>query len=275
MTKTASLLDSFTSWLELRGYRPGTIKQYDYDIKRFLDWLKKSPIEVTEGEISSYLVHIKSDRKLSNSTMLRRIASLRTFYDCLVDQGFLGNNPVSVRRPRVRRRLPSVLSRQEMNLLLASAKNERDWLLTMMLYSTGARVSEISGLRWEDVELEEGTAMIRAGKGGKDRIVLFNSEAAAGLKRYGESRNPEGRIFDLSTRSIQRIIKEMARGAGIRKPVTPHLLRHSVATHLLESGADLRAIQELLGHASLSTTQIYTHISREHLKKEYKKLWAS
>jgi len=274
MVNYTKILENFVSWMELRGYSPGTIRQYFYDAKRFLRWLKKDPTKVGEQEISEYLLKIKSERVLSNSTMLRRIASLRTFYEFLVDQGMMETNPVTIRRPRVRRKLPSVLSREEIERLIMSGKNERDRLLLRLLYATGARVSEISTLRWEDVNINERTAVIRGGKGGKDRIVLFDEKTASELAKYKSEHGGQGRIFPLSPRTIQRIVKMAAARAGLDKEVHPHTLRHSMATHLLESGADLRAIQELLGHASLSTTQIYTHVSREHLKKEYEKLWS-
>ncbi|RLG50083.1 MAG: integrase [Thermoproteota archaeon] len=207
--------------------------------------------------------------------MLRRIASLRTFYEFLVDQGIVETNPVTIRRPRVRRKLPSVLSREEIEKLISAGRSERDRLLLRLLYATGARVSEISALRWEDINIKDRTAVIRGGKGGKDRIVLFDEVTARELAEYRRKHGGQGRIFPLSPRTIQRIVKMAAARAGLRKEVHPHTLRHSIATHLLESGADLRAIQELLGHASLSTTQIYTHVSREHLKKEYEKLWSN
>ncbi len=275
MANNTELLNAFVSWMELRGYRPGTIRQYSYDVKRFLSWLKKDPTGVGEQEISAYLLKIKSDRNLSNTTMLRRIASLRTFYEFLVDQGIMETNPVTIRRPRVRRKLPSVLSREEIEKLISAGRRERDRLLLRLLYVTGARVSEISALRWEDINIKDRTAVIRGGKGGKDRIVLFDEVTARELAEYRRKHGGQGRIFPLSPRTIQRIVKMAAARAGLRKEVHPHTLRHSIATHLLESGADLRAIQELLGHASLSTTQIYTHVSREHLKKEYEKLWSN
>ncbi len=273
MVSNSEIIGAFVSWMELRGYSPGTVRQYSYDVKRFLSWLKKDPKEANEEEISEYFLKIKSERRLSNSTMLRRIASLRTFYEFLVDKGMIEANPVTIKRPRVRRKLPSILSREEVKRLISAGRNERDRLLLRLLYSTGARVSEISSLRWEDIDLNERTAVIRGGKGGKDRIVLFDEATAKELERYRKKHEGKGRIFPVSPRTIQRIVKVAAARAGLRKEVHPHTLRHSLATHLLESGADLRAIQELLGHASLSTTQIYTHVSKEHLKREYEKLW--
>ncbi|HDD68973.1 MAG TPA: hypothetical protein ENG61_01275 [Candidatus Korarchaeota archaeon] len=243
MVNSAEILDAFVAWMELRGYRPGTIRQYFYDVKRFLNWLKKDPTKVTEQEISAYLLKIKSERSLSNSTLLRRIASLRTFYEFLVDQGMIETNPVTIRRPRVRRKLPRVLSREEVERLISAGKSERDRLLLRLLYATGARVSEISSLRWEDVNLKERTAIIRGGKGGKDRIVLFDEKTAQELEKYKEKRGGQGRIFPLSPRTIQRIVKMAAARAGLRKDIHPHTLRHCLhpETRVLTSNGFLPA----------------------------------
>lgn len=267
-------LDEFITWMEVKGYRPGTIRQYSYDVRRFLRWLGRDAAEATPDDIWRYLTHLRRSRGLADRTLLRRIASLRTFYRFMEQRHFVEQNPVEVERPRVRRALPSVLTREEVERLIEAAGDDRSRLLLRTLYVTGMRVGELCELTWDRVNLKDGVILVRSGKGGKDRVVLIDPETAGELRALRESSgNSNGRVFDVSPRTVQRIVKAAAERAGIQKRVTPHTLRHSLATHLLEAGADIRAIQELLGHASLSTTQIYTHVSTRHLKREYEKLF--
>ncbi len=265
----------FAEWLDSRGYRAGTIRQYSYDVRRVLRWLNKSPEEADPGDVEGYLGYLRREGGLSARTILRRIASLKTFYRFLRSRGIAEGDPVRVDRPRVRRRLPSVLSRSEVRRLIEAAPTQRDRLMLRFLYATGLRVSELCALTWDDVDLEEGGVVVRGGKGGKDRYVLVDRETSDLLRSYAADGGSDRRIFPVSPRTVQRVVRRAAAAAGIKKRVTPHTLRHSMATHLLEAGADIRAIQELLGHASLSTTQIYTHVSREHLRREYGKLFGA
>ena len=269
-------IEEFTTWLEVKGYRPGTVRQYLYDIRRFLSWVKKSADAVTSEDVWQYVTYLRAKLRLSDRTLLRRIASLRTFYRFMEQRGYVEQNPVEVERPRVRRALPSVLTREEVQRLIESAEGERDRLILRTLYVTGMRVGELCELTWDRVNLEDGVILVRSGKGGKDRVVLIDADTAKLLADLRASAgNSNGRVFPVSPRTVQRIVRAAAKRAGINKKVTPHTLRHSLATHLLEAGADIRAIQELLGHASLSTTQIYTHVSTRHLKREYGKLFQS
>ncbi len=269
-------IEEFTTWLEVKGYRPGTVRQYLYDVRRFLSWVKKSADAVTSEDIWQYVTYLRATLRLSDRTLLRRIASLRTFYRFMEQRGYVEQNPVEVERPRVRRALPSVLTREEVRRLIESAEGERDRLILRTLYVTGMRVGELCELTWDRVNLEDEVILVRSGKGGKDRVVLIDADTAKLLADLRASTgNSNGRVFPVSPRTVQRIVRAAAKRAGIDKKVTPHTLRHSLATHLLEAGADIRAIQELLGHASLSTTQIYTHVSTRHLKREYGKLFQS
>jgi len=264
-----SIVSSFAGWLKLRGYSPRTIRQYTLDIRRFLRWVKKPPEGVSPEDVSEYLSQL-ANSGLSPRTLQRRIASLRTFYRFLERRGLVEENPVKVDRPRVGRRLPTVLTRAEVERLLRAVETERERVIVRLLYFTGMRVSELCSLTWDRVDLSEGVIRV-LGKGNKERMVLVDPETAEVLRRWRE-RSRGDRVVPLSPRTVQRIVRRVARRAGINKRVTPHVLRHSMATHLLEAGADIRAIQELLGHASLSTTQVYTHVSAEHLRREYEKL---
>ena len=206
------------------------------------------------------------DSKSKNTIMLAA-ASLKFFYTEI-----LGKEFASVKIPKKERKLPEVLTREEVKRLIDSADNLKSRYIISLLYSSGLRVSELVNLKIEDLNLQEKIGWVRKGKGSKDRIfslsVNFADELQAYLTRKG---NDQKYIFSkdkpLSTRNIQKIIKGTKVRAGINKKVTPHTLRHSFATHLLEQGTDIRMIQAMLGHASLNTTQVYTHVSSEQIKK--------
>jgi len=268
-----NVIDSFSTFLELKGYSSETIKQYCYDIKLFLRHTGKKPWEIEKRDIMSFLVHLKKEHNYRNTTLYRKLACLKTFYRFLVDNGYVNENVIDkVDRPKLPKRLPTALTREEVEKLLEAAENDRDKLIVRALYSTGVRVSELCNLKWDDIDLNSGEVRVR-GKGNKERIVLMDAETLNLLKKYREKYNSSEKVFPVSPRTVQRIIKKLAEKAGIRKKCTPHALRHSLATHLLERGVDIRIIQELLGHSSLSTTQIYTHVSRTLLKQEYSKLF--
>jgi len=272
MVAIPDLLADFSGWLRLRGYSPRTARQYRYIVLRFLGFVEKPPEEVTPADVSAYLSNLASSG-LSPRSLYTHTCALRTFYRFMADIGMVEDNPVRVDRPRVGRRLPTVLTRAEVERLLQAAETEREVVVLRLLYFTGMRVSELCSLTWDRVDLSEGVIRV-LGKGNKERMVLVDPETAEILRGWREKSRGE-RVVPLSPRTVQRMIKEVARRAGINKRVTPHALRHSLATHLLEAGADIRAIQELLGHASLSTTQVYTHVSAEHLRREYRKLLAT
>mgnify|MGYP005632099489 CR=1 FL=1 len=273
MNDVIEVINSFSTFLELKGYSSETIKQYCYDIKLFLRHTGKKPWEIEKGDIMSFLVHLKKEHNYRNTTLYRKLACLKTFYSFLVDNGYVSENVIDkIDRPKLPKRLPTALTKEEVEKLLKAAENERDKIIVRALYSTGVRVSELCNLKWDDINLDSGEVRVR-GKGNKERIVLMDAETLNLLKEYKEKHPSKEKVFPISPRTVQRIVKKVAEKAGIRKKCTPHALRHSLATHLLEKGVDIRIIQELLGHSSLSTTQIYTHVSRTLLKQEYSKLF--
>ena len=180
---------------------------------------------------------------------------------------------LNIPRPRKEERLPAVLSQGEVARMLKKARNPKHRALLMLIYSAGLRVSEVVGLRVEDLDMDRGLVRVRRGKGGKDRYTLLARRAVEAVRVYRDAYPTDRWLFPgecperhLTTRSVQRVVKNAARAAGIQKHVTTHTLRHSFATHLLEGGTNLRVIQELLGHTSASTTQIYTHVARSSLE---------
>jgi len=217
----------------------------------------------------------------------RKLSSARSFFRFLLREKVIKSNPFeNLVTPKIPKRLPNFLYPEEVNALLEAPDPQsplglRDRALLELLYSTGVRVEELISINLNDLDLEEGEIKI-LGKGNKERIVLFGSQARKALEVYLRQARPnllEGKksrfLFigqrgpSLSKRQVERIIRTYAKKAGIPKKVTPHTLRHSFATHLLSGGADLRMVQELLGHVSLSTTQVYTHITKERLKQVY------
>jgi len=246
--------------------------------------------EVQVVHIRSYLAWL-SHENYARRTIARRISSLRSFYKFLLREEYIGQNPFTrVRTPKLDKRLPVFLEETEMNSLLdlpdTSPLGLRDQAVLEMLYATGCRVSELAGLHLEETDLS-GLFVLLHGKGSKDRIVPIGQTCKEALLRYyAQSRTPlmqkyhvaehrfvfvNNRGGALTDRSVRRILDKYVQKLALQKNVSPHTIRHSFATHLLEHGADLRAVQELLGHASLSTTQIYTHITNERINKVYQK----
>jgi len=290
-------LDQFAGYLEMeRNYSSHTIRAYLNDLKQLLESKPNSEDGNVEGQSSGWLeaeqlrtyVHSIQDR-YSRPTLARKISAIRTFCRYLRREQLIDEDPSKmVRGPKLARRLPACLDRDEVARLLMTPDSTslgiRDRAIMETLYATGMRVSELCGLKVQDYN---GDAMeMRAfGKGARERVVLINRSANSWLQHYlkehwarlsgGKEPGPEDPLFvsreatPLSTRSVHRIVLKYAIKAGINKPITPHTLRHTFATHLLEGGADLRVVQDLLGHSSISTTQIYTHVSLDRLRKIY------
>ncbi len=246
--------------------------------------------EVQVVHIRSYLAFLNHEN-YARRTIARRISSLRSFYKFLLREEYVGQNPFTkVRTPKLDKRLPVFLEETEIDSLLdlpdATPLGLRDQAVLELLYATGCRVSELAGLRLADVDLS-GLFVLLHGKGNKDRIVpIGHTCKEAFLRYYAQSRSPlmakynveehqyvfvNNRGGALTDRSVRRILDKYVQKLALQKNVSPHTIRHTFATHLLEHGADLRAVQELLGHASLSTTQIYTHITNERINKVYQK----
>lgn len=273
-----------------RGAAEHTLRAYATDAREFAAFLcaergTLQPRDISAADVAAWLDALRIQGRQPR-TLARKLASVRAFTRFLVDAGVLTGDPAAVQTvPRAGRRLPNTLSRQEVEALLAqpdlsTPAGIRDRAMLELMYASGLRVSELIGLRFTDLDMEE--CLVRCvGKGNKERVVPFGEAALLCLKAYTEVarpkllRYPDGHVFvsprgPLSRTGFWKIIKRCASSAGITSPVTPHVLRHSFATHLLDGGADLRVIQELLGHASLATTQVYTHVGRAAIERAYK-----
>ncbi|BCX82311.1 integrase/recombinase XerD [Methylomarinovum caldicuralii] len=280
----AALIQRFVDalWLE-EGLSANTLAAYRSDLKRFAAWLDKPLPEAGQGDIAAYLGQRLHDGA-SRRTSARLLSSLRKFYRYLVRERLLEADPCSgIESPYLGRSLPASLSEAEVERLLEAQDvtdplGLRDRCMLEVLYATGLRVSELTGLRFEQMDLQQGLVRV-FGKGSKERLVPLGEEALAWLVRYLQEGRPlilRGRSAEavfvthrggaMTRQAFWQLIKRYARKAGIDKPLSPHTLRHAFATHLLDHGADLRVVQLLLGHSSLSTTQIYTHVAQARLK---------
>jgi integrase/recombinase XerD len=259
-------LQKLETELKLRAFSPQTVKAYLYWNNDFLKIMNKNPEVVTEEDIKNYIAKKLSDGVDAKSVVLIR-AALKFFYDEILGKGI-----VKLKTPKIAKKLPVVLTKEEVSKLIDSIKNKKHKLMVMLMYSSGLRLSELLNLKIGDLELEEKIGWVRSGKGSKDRMFLLSNKLIEELKEYIQNKNDSDYIFTgrkerMTPRNVQKIIKRAIRIAGIEKNVHPHSLRHSLGTHLLEDGVDIRKIQVLLGHANLSTTQIYTQVSNEELKK--------
>ena len=298
------LLARFMSGLSAeRNVSDNTLSSYSIDLSQLVSskWgLDASPpyawTELTEMDARRFLASFVKDGAAS-ATVRRKLAASRTFFRFLMREGVVGENPFALLRGvRKAKTLPKTLSAPDIDRFMSQPGKDfesgtlsefsfaRDVAVFEVLYSTGCRVSEVASAKWKDADLARG-AMIVTGKGSKERLVILGSRAIAALERYRslvEDRdpslvNPDASIFlsdrrlPLTPRFIERRMKRYLAEAELPADITPHKLRHSFATHLLDAGADLRSVQEMLGHASLSTTQIYTHVSVERLKSAYMK----
>lgn len=294
----------FATYLSVeRNLSPRTVKEYSRDLQ---DFFKSNTINIAKNQdfalsvvdertVREYLAELKQERHYTPRSVNRKIACLKSFFAFLEKDGFIKHSPTAkLRSVKDHRPLPKVLSIEEMEQLLEAIPkpdippqrdpewikknlaNVRDRAIVEVFYASGIRVSELVGLNLEALELRKKMLKVR-GKGDKERMVLLNDPAVEALKNYLKVR-PEisntacfvSRLGKrISIRMVQLLLKKHLKRAGIFKPATPHALRHSFATHLLEGGADLVTIKELLGHANLSTTQIYTNISLAHMKQMY------
>ncbi len=280
------LLRRFTDYLTAeRGVSSNTVASYREDVRQFLAFLKESAQELTPEALGGF-VQASRRKGLSPSTVSRRVSALRLFSSFLVQEGLTSSDPSQeLEAPKVVKRLPRVLDQEEVARLLeqpdlSTSLGIRNRAALELLYATGLRVSELLTLKLSDLFLSEGFLRC-SGKGSKERIVPIGSFACRWVERYIKEIRPKLRkegtdllILNRRGRRLSRmgfwkILKRYALRAGL-KEVSPHTLRHSFATHLLEGGADLRAVQEMLGHSSLATTQIYTHIDREYLKEVHR-----
>ncbi len=282
------LIESFLNYLSVeRGLSQNTLLSYREDLDAYADFLKSRSIvglsRTSRNDITDFMLHEK-DRGLSVNSVARHLAAIRMFYRFLVRERILKVDPSSlIDSPKLWKKIPETLSVNEIEALLAQPdlrdkQGIRDRAILEILYATGMRVSESVNLKFDNVNLEVG--FLRCiGKGNKERLIPLGKKAIIAIKRYIDEVRPKflknnqsDALFlsrfgkKISRQSFWKIIKKYAKGARIKKPIRPHILRHSFATHLLERGADLRSVQEMLGHSNISTTQIYTHINKDRLK---------
>ena len=283
-------LDAFLDFIRVeKGLASNSIASYGRDLRGFLEHLRQEEIplrETTREDIRNFLAALYK-RGLSARSVARHLVSLRNFFRFLVKEGHLEGDPTAeVDAPQIGHSLPKYLSAEEVEKLLAQPDAStppglRDKAMLELLYATGVRVSELVGLRWEDFEPDLGIVRCR-GKGSKVRLIPVGKSALRAVEAYvrtGRPKMAKGRevpfLFlnprggGLSRVGFWMLIRRYGRAAGIASPLTPHAVRHSFATHLLERGADLRSIQLMLGHSDISTTQIYTHVLKERLKQVY------
>ena len=277
---------AFLLHLQNKNFSPLTIKSYRADLEEFLDFCNKRQLtdikEFTSANIRSFLAALQTQHNPARNTILRKIASLRSFAAYLLDQGELAQNPFKLLpAPKRQKLLPKFLTESETEQLLDTAAHTkmapRDRALFELMYSSGLRRSEVTNLKIADVDFFNGIVKV-FGKGSKERLVPVTDTALAALKDYLASRpnpQPQEALFlnhngkPLTGDGLAYIFKNTAISAHLVRKVTPHSLRHSFATHLLNNGCDLRSLQEMLGHKSLAATQVYTHVSVERLKSVY------
>ncbi len=280
----SEIIDQFINHLKTeRNYSSHTISNYQRDLKFLINFLKQRKVDRSAAR--DYLMALEK-RRYSRRSIARKLSSARSFFRFLLREKLVEQNPFeNLLTPKLPKKLPNFLYPEELKSLLdapdlRSSQGLRDRAILEVIYSTGLRVTEIIRINVNDVDFDEGEIKV-LGKGSKERIVLFGSHAREALQKYLKDGRPKlshkktpalfinRRSGRLTQRSVERMIVYYTKKAGLTKKVTPHTLRHSFATHLLSGGADLRMVQELLGHVSLSTTQVYTHITKERLKEVY------
>lgn len=294
LEKNLKLLEAFDAYLEAeRNLSKHTLRAYTGDIEHFLFWLKDTPVEdVNANTVRLYFIQI-GQFNYSKTTTARKVAALRTFYRFLYRERIVEYNPVdNVRSPKKPKKLPTFLNEDEVEQMFSlitpdTPSSARNRAVLEVLYACGMRISELCGINFGDLNLEEDEIRV-FGKGAKERIVLISARAKHFLSLYiSDFRKiyaKENEVIEettpvfinnagcrLNQRYMNKVIDKLTEELSITKHVSPHVFRHSFATKLLEKGADLRVVQELLGHASISNTQIYTHVSTERLKQVYTK----
>ncbi len=251
--------------LRIRRASEFTIRNYLFFNEKLLDFTRKNPEQITEDDVKLFIADQLSNKSVG--TIILALAAIKYAFSTILQKDITAG----IKRPKKEKRLPTVLTRAEVLSLFEHAGTAKSRLILEMLYATGLRVSELIALKKQDINLAERIGFVRKGKGKKDRIFKIPEHLVDAIEKLMKSNKSEylfsGPKGKLSPRNIQKIIQYARTKAKINKKVTPHTLRHSFATHLLEAGVDIRKIQVLLGHENLSTTQIYTHVSTEEIKK--------
>jgi integrase/recombinase XerD len=250
--------------LKLRGLSDLTVRNYSFFVEKFLQKSKKDPKELTQQDAKFYLSEVMSTK--SKNTAMLAAAALKFFYTQILNKEFS-----TIKMPKKEKKLPQVLTKEEVKKVINQCETLKSKLIVSLLYSSGLRVSEITMLKPSNIDFNEGIGWVRSGKGSKDRAFIISKDLLEELKSYTNKKQDYNYLFSkakpLTTRNIQKIVKRLRDKTKITKNITPHTLRHSFATHLLEGGTNIRLIQSLLGHSSLNTTQLYTHISTDQLKQ--------
>jgi tyrosine recombinase XerC len=283
-------IDKFINYLKVeKNASAHTITNYKIDLDSFSTFLEEKGIKDISGvdhlALRMFLARMR-EKNYAKKTMARKLASLRSLFRFLYREGYIKSNPATtISSPRLDKKLPKFLDVAKAGMLMekpdkGTMAGSRDSAILETLYSTGMRVSELVGLDFSDIDLISGVVKV-LGKGSKERVVPIGDKALEAIRRYNEKKsgklktkealflnNRGGRLTD---RSVRRMLDKYIKACAIEEKISPHSLRHSFATHLLEKGADLRSVQELLGHANLSTTQIYTHVTMDRLKSVYDK----
>ena len=289
--KDLGLIEHFLEYLSLeRGLSANTIISYRYDLLKYYEFIvikNRLPLKGVDREAISQYYQYLNQIKLAVNSIFRNLVALKMFYRFLFIEGYIKNDLTRfIEFPKLKKKLPEILNLKELNRLLAEKNftgklGKRDQAIIELFYATGMRVTELISLKRNDINLDH-QLLKCTGKGNKERWIPFNDRSHKVLVEYLQYIRPKlikkedsNRLFlnnhghPITRQAIFYIIKNYAQKSGIKKKVTPHTLRHTLATHLIENGADLRTVQEMLGHSDISTTQIYTHVSRKWVKKEY------
>ncbi len=269
MESNKKALKSLEVELKLRGFSPRTIDSYISHNNSFLDYIRKSIEECTTEDAKQFIAYLMTEKSYSPASLSLVISALKFMFKEILEKDIISK----IRSPRQLKKIPTVLTKDEVKQLIASPKRFKHKLLIEFLYSSGLRVSECVSIRLDDLDLDDRMGKVRKGKGGKDRHIILSKALIGHIKKHISERERQSEfLFETKTghigaRQAQKIVNNAARDAGIKKRVFCHALRSSFATHLLESGTDIRVIQELLGHSSLSTTQRYTKVSGSMIRK--------
>ncbi|MCX8095064.1 MAG: tyrosine recombinase XerC [Caldisericia bacterium] len=277
-------ISDFLIYMEkLKNSSKHTLRAYKRDLLDYYEYVKKNELDyknISRNSLRGFLIELR-EKGLDKRSISRKISSIRSFYKFLLKDGVIDKNPIiSLELPKIDKKLPTFLTEEEVVKLINYPNDKtligfRDKLILIFLYSTGMRVSEIVSLKVSQLNLEKGEVII-TGKGKKDRVIFLTEELKDMIKVYLNKRKKNSNVLfinrngkPLTDKGIRLLVEKYAKKVIPYKKVTPHTLRHTFATHLLTNGADLRVVQELLGHTKLSTTQIYTHLTKENLKKIY------
>ena len=276
------VIEDFTDFVRSKNYSENTIISYISDLYYFYEYIKKDLIKITEDDIREYLSFL-NDKKDKASSVRRKISTFKSFYKFLYLNNYIDKKDyplVKITYPKLEKKLPKFIYYNDLlDILDESTKDSdgvRDRLIIEMLYATGVRVSELINIKYEDIDFNNRRIVV-CGKGNKERIVYYGEYAEDVLKEYmaTHERNKEGYVFTnknnerITDRGIRYIIDNIMKRLSVKVHVTPHVLRHTFATDMLNNGCDIKIVQELLGHASLRTTEVYTHVTNERLKEVY------